>query len=561
MFRADDDDVYSVNITDDKAVFFRADAESIRLGYQHSRHYTRNDYINMGRDIGLAIFRFANLETGAEYSSSSGNPLDMDALEEVSRQTNVEYKEQDYNVGYLQRISYNNHEKSTRPMLRPAIFSSDAIMNLSRNSTIFQRCMRLQTEVYLRNVIGNPDKNIIISNQSFTNMIDNKFGKLDLEIEGDEDDGSDSDPSVDNMDQKDLTSSKNMKKMKSMSNILKVFIKSTTSRLGQERDNESTDASTSSSQTDTSKSKKSSKIAVRPLNKRVVPRRSYQFKSINPSQEIDESLKSESTELNAVLSSRTKERNSPSPVFDYEELHWSEKHYNAYKAQIKADQQKPVEKSLEYSSFPVSSASFGNMRDSLLFPEKLQKTTTGIASFTSSFQSAAPYSMRSFNNCYSNHQGNLFISQNNGYTISNDYSIPLKTIAPYKNSQSQKATPSIELYTKEKASISPVNSSQKSNSPVIEKTSHVSNVPVSVFETYSTNSIDSTYSSNSLKKDTSLKDFFRTMSTSSIPLPSSSTGPMENKVFIAANKTYDIDAPVPVPVGYQRKVKLTTHRS
>jgi len=354
-----------------------------------------------------------------------------------------------------------------------------------------------------------------------------------------------------------------------MSNILKVFIKSTTNRLGQERDNESTDASTSSSQTDTSKSKKSSKIAVRPLNKRVVPRRSYQFKSINPSQETDESLKSESTELNAVLSSRTKERNSPSPVFDYEELHWSEKHYNAYKAQInnaykaqiKADQQKTVDKSLEYSSFPVSSASFGNMRDSLLFPEKPQKTTNGIASFTSSFQSAAPYSMHSFNNCYSNHQGSLFISQNNGYTISNDYSIPLKTIAPYKNSQSQKATPSIELYTKEKASISPVNSSQKSNSPVIEKTSHVSNVPVNVFETYSTNSIDSTYSSSSLKKDTSLKDFFRTMSTSSLPLPSSSTGPMEDKVFIAANKTYDIDAPVPVPVGYQRKVKLTTHRS
>ena len=555
MFRTDDDDAHSVNITDDKTLFVRADAESIRLGYQHTRHYTRNDYLNMGRDICLSIFRFANLETGDVDSQSKNNPSDMDALDEVSTNT-----DQDFNIGYLQRISYNNYEKSTRPMLRPAIFSSDAIMSLMRNSTIFQRCMRLQTEVYLRNVIGNPDKNVVITNPTFASLVDSKFGKLDLEIENDEENGSDSDPSVDNMDQKDLISSKNMKKMKSMGNILKAFIKSTINRLGQNcerNDTEITDTNVASSQIDNSKSNKSSKIAVRQLNKRPVLRRSYQFKSINPSQETEECLKSESNDLNVILGSLTKESNSPSPVFDYEELHWSEKHYSAYKAQLKTEQgkseqaqQKLVEKSLDYS-FPVSSASFGNMRDSLLFP---QKSTSGL-----SLQSAsATYNIHNFNNSYSSHI-NSYISQNDGYYNSNDYCPPFKTIAPYKNSQ--KPSPSIELFTKEKLGSSPINITKKSNSPVIEKTKSLSNLPVNVFDT-SNSSTSNSNSYNSLKKDTtqSLTDFFRTMSTSSLPLPSSSTGPMEDKEIIATNKMYDINAPVPVPTGYQRKIKMSTNR-
>jgi hypothetical protein len=448
-------------------------------------------------------------------------------------------------------------------MLRPAIFSSEAIEKAMNNATVFQKCLRLQCEIYLRKQFGNPDKSFDV-NTRFASLIDSRFGML--EDEGDEGSiGSDSDPSVDNTPQKNLISAKDIKKIKN-NNILNFFLKATIRRLKEnyERSVESEGATANVTTINNNKSSKSSsKITVRQLNRKSVTRTSYQFKSINPSQDSGEDyrLKNDSSEQN---STPMKEQHSPLPGqlerFDYEDLHWSEKHYNSYKNQVKSGQTKLDSSHIKPDyAFLMPTSYQGNMRDLLLFPNKSTSSITGITPFAK----IGDNNNRSPTN---NQQPlNNFHTVNDNYSIGNDYGNPNSFTKFNPKGREKAISPSIELFSKEKQAgggrDSPINVFEAYTSKQRAQNLNTSNSlkKVNGFEskTNGNGNVNGNGSSTSLlKKETTLTDFFRAMGGASVPLPSSSiVGLVEDKEFIACPKMYSPDSPVPVPQGYQKRLK------
>lgn len=483
----------------------------------------------MGQQIGLSIFNFANLEPGSTAADSTKtdetNNFDDD-IEENAMNSNPYggFKEQS-NAGNLVKISYNTYEKCTRPMLRPAIFSSDAIVKAMNNASVFQKCLRLQCEIYLRKQFGDPDTVIDVRNPSYVNLIDRNFGTLEDEVdEGSI--GSDSDPSVDN--QKTLVSAKDIKKLKN-NNILNFFLKSTIRRLKEnyERsvDFDGVNASTVTVNSN-NRSIKSTKIPVRQLNRKNITRTSYNFKNINPTNDSGDEhvLKSENSDQSVNVSNKERNSRSPAPVFTYEELHWNEK---SNKTQVKSNV-KP-----DYA-FLVPSTFQGNMRDSLLFPQKSTSSITAITPFGKIVDNSANFSSHS-NSIFS--PNNSYNSPNDGFIAGNDYGSP-------KIKRDKVISPPIELFSKEKGGrSSPINTFES-------YTSKNSN-------TFSTSSTLKTEVSRS-KKETNLSDFFRAMNGPSIPLPSSSTnGLVEDKELISNPKMYSPDSPAPQPSGYTLRKKIT----
>lgn len=563
-FRNDDDDNSINSNVSDKMLFVSANAESLRLSYQHIRHYTRNDYLKMGQDIAIAIFKFANLEGEAGSSTADStkidetNNFDDDVDDNVGSNTLYGgFKEMSYaNTGYLVKISYNNYDKCTRPMLRPAIFSSEAIEKAMNNATVFQKCLRLQCEIYLRKQFGNPDKSFDV-NTRFVNLIDSRFGTL--EDEGDEGSiGSDSDPSVDNTPQKNLISAKDIKKIKN-NNILNFFLKATTRRLKEnyERSVESEGASANVTTINNNKSSKSSKITVRQLNRKSVTRTSYQFKSINPSQDSGEDyrIKNDSSEQNNTISS-IKEQHSPLPGqlerFDYEDLHWSEKNH---KNQLKSGQTKLESSHIKPDyAFLMPTSYQGNMRDLLLFPNKSTSSITGITPF-------AKIGDNNYHSPTNNQQPlNNFHTVNDNYSIGNDYGNPNSFTKFNPKGREKAMSPSIELFSKEKQAgggrDSPINVFEAYTSKQRAQNLNTSNSLKKVNGFESKSNCNGSSSTLLKKEGVGLTDFFRAMGGASVPLPSSSiVGLVEDKEFIACPKMYSPDSPVPVPRGYQKRLK------